>query len=46
MLWEAAQREADKGTDGSDLTFTRLLWMSQILATIEIAEALDGEGDE
>lgn len=39
MLWNAAQREGDKGTDGSDLTFTRLLWMAQILAAIEVAEA-------
>ena len=50
MLWDAAQREAEKGTDGSDLTFTRLLWMAQILAAIEVSEtlrrALDGDSDD
>lgn len=39
MLWDAAQREADKGTDGSDKKFARLLWMAQILAAIEVSEA-------
>ena len=40
MLFNAAQREADRGKDGSDLTFTRLLWIAQILAAVETAEAL------
>lgn len=40
MLFDAAQREADRGKDGSDLTFTRLLWIAQILAAVETAEAL------
>jgi hypothetical protein len=40
MLWDAAQREADKSTGSSDEKFVRLLWMAQILAAIETAEAM------
>ena len=36
MLWDAAQREADK-PDGTDEKFVRLLWMAQVLASIELA---------
>ena len=40
MMWDAAQREADKSTGSSDEKFVRLLWMAQILAAIETAEAM------
>lgn len=40
MIFDAAQEEANKGTDGSDDKFMRLNMLAKLMAQIEQAEAL------